>query len=335
MTAATASPPQAGSTRRPGPVRMAAAVVIILVGVGFIAMTLINNLFAVGPAFEEMIDDFRPVLTDESLETARSDIEGLQVAGQEFQEVVAPAMAAAMGTSVEEFGAMVSTNYPDVANGMGALPEITATFNGLIDTLDSQRDLFASADAIPTDDLPATTVPWIIAVSGLLAIVVGGLMFLPGRVWPILAVVLGGSVVAASFVLSLPQKAADADELNTNLKEIYTQELIDGATASLGVVSAMGQQMQAEMLPDLAAQMGMTQEELGAFMGENFPATAAAMQTMPDSLERFEGFVGVFAVNLENYETIQDVSFTPIIWAMIIGAAIIVVAGGAVLVLKQ
>lgn len=230
---------------------------------------------------------------------------------------------------------MVSTNYPDVATGMAALPEITATFSGLIDTLDSQRDLFASADAIPTDDLPATTVPWIIAVSGLLAIVVGGLMFLPGRVWPILAVVLGATVVVASFVLNLPQKAADADELNANLLPIYTQELVDGAAASLGVVSAMGQQMQGEMLPDLAAQMGMTPDELGMFMAENFPATAAAMQTMPDALERFDGFVGIFAANLDNYETIQDVSFAPIIWAMIIGAIIIVLAGGAVLVLKQ
>ncbi len=335
MTAVTTRPSKAVNEGKAGPVRMIAALVVILVGVGFVAMTLINNLFEVGPAFEEMIDDFRPVLSEESLETARADIAGLQAAGQEFQTVVAPGMAGAMGISVEDFGAMVSANYPDVATGMSALPEITETFNGLIDTLDSQGALFASADAIPTDDLPATTVPWIITVSGLLAIVVGGLMFLQGRLWPILAVVLGASIVIASFVLSLPQKAADADQLNENLQPIYTQELVDGASAALGVVSAMGQQMQAEMLPDLAAQMGMAPEELGAFMGENFPATAAAMQTMPGSLERFDGFVGIFATNLDNYETIQDVSFAPIIWAMIIGAIIIVGAGGAVLILKQ
>jgi hypothetical protein len=266
---------------------------------------------------------------------ARADIAGLEAAGVEFQTVVAPGMAQALGIPPEDFGGMVEAQYPAVAAGMAALPEITATFNGLIDTLDSQQELFASADAIPTDNLPATTVPWIVAISGILAVVVGAMMFKSGRVWPILAVVLGGVLVVTTFALNLPQKAADADELNANLTPIYTQELIDGATASLATIGAMGQQMQAEMLPDLAAQLGMSQDELNVFMGENFPATAAAMQNMPDSLERFEAFVGVFAVNLDNYMTIQPVAFVPIIWSLAIGGVLMLLMGGYCVATKQ
>jgi hypothetical protein len=308
--------------------------VVILVGVVFIVVTLINNLFAVGPAFEEMITDFRPLLAEESLNTARADIAGLEAAGEEFQTAVAPAMAQQLGMTPEEFGAMVQSQYPAVAQGMEALPEITATFSGLIDTLDSQRELFESADAIPTDDLPATTVPWIITISGLLAIAAGVMLFMPGRVWAILAAVLGAVLLIVTFALNLPQKAADADELNDNLKPIYTQELIDGAQGSLAVVAAMGEEMQGTMLPDLAAQLGMNPDELNAFLGENFPATAQALQTMPDSLERFEGFVGIFAVNLDNYETIKPVSFTPIIWMMVIGGILILLAGGYCIIVK-
>jgi hypothetical protein len=318
-----------------GTPRKIAAAVVVIVGVVFIAVTFINNLFAVGPAFEELIDDFRPVLSDESLATARADIEGLQAAGEEFQTTVAPAMAQAMGVTVEEFGAMVQTNYPAVAQGMAALPEITGTFSGLVDTLESQRPLFESADAIPTDDLPATTVPWIITISGLLAIVAGVLLLMPGRIWPIVTAALGAVLLIATFALSLPQKAADADQLNENLTPIYTQELIDGATGSLAVVSAMGEQMQTQMLPELAAQMGMSPDELNAFMGQNFPATAAAMQSMPDALGRFTAFVGVFQANLDNYETIQPVSFSPIIWMMVVGGVILVLVGGALVFVKQ
>ena len=315
--------------------RKVAAAVVALVGIVFIILILVNNLFAVGPAFEEMIDDFRPLLQEESLAQAQADVDGLAAAGEEFQTEIAPTMAQQLGMSPEEFGAMVQAQYPAVAQGMEALPEITETFSGLIQTLDSQRELFESADAIPTDDLPATTVPWIILIAGLAAIIVGVLMLLPGRTWSIVAVVLGAGLVIVTFALNLPQKAADADQLNENLTPIYTQELIDGASASLAVVSAMGQQMQSEMLPDLAAQMGMSQDELNAFMGENFPATAAVMQTMSDSLQRFEAFVGVFAVNLDNYETIQPVSFSPIIWAMIIGGVIIILMGGLAIILKD
>jgi len=297
-------------------------------------VTLINNLFAVGPAFEEMITDFRPLLAEESLNTARADIAVLEAAGEEFQTAVAPGMAQALGMTPEEFAGMVQGQYPAVAQGMQALPEITATFSGLIDTLDSQRALFESADAIPSDDLSATTVPWIITISGLLAIAAGVMLFMPGRVWAILTVVLGAVLLIATFALNLPQKAADADELNENLTPIYTQELIDGATGSLAIIGAMGQEMQTKMLPDLAAALGMSPDELNAFMGENFPATAAAMQSMPDSLPRFEGFVGVFAMNLDNYETIQPVSFTPIIWMMVIGGILILLAGGYCIIIK-
>jgi hypothetical protein len=308
---------------------------VILVGIVFIVVTIANNLFAVGPAFEDLITDFRPVLSQESLDSARADIAVLDAAGQEFQTAVAPGMAQALGMTPEEFGGMVQGNYPAVAQGMQALPEITGTFSGLIDTLENQQDLFASADAIPSDDLPATTVPWIITISGLLAIAAGVMLFMPGRLWGILATVLGAVLLISTFALSLPQKAADADELNDQLTPIYTQELIDGATGSLAVIGAMGEEMQTKMLPDLAAQLGLSQDELNAFLGENFPATAAAMQSMPESLPRFEAFVGVFAVNLDNYETIQPVAFTPIIWMMVIGAVLIVLAGGYCILAKQ
>jgi hypothetical protein len=335
MSTATAAPTTStafGSVSIP---RKVSGGVVIIIGVAFLLITMMNNLFQVGPAFEEMIDDFRPVITDESLSVARDDIAGLEAAGVEFQTLVAPGMAQALGISPEEFAGLVESQYPAVAAGMAALPEITASFNGLVDTLDSQQELFASADAIPTENLPATAVPWIIAISGVLAIGAGIMMFKPGKLWAILAVVLGASLVVVTFALSLPQKASDADELNSNLTPIYTQELIDGATGSLALIGAMGQQMQVEMLPDLAAQLGMSQDELNAFLGQNFPATAAAMQTMPDALQRFEAFVGVFAANLANYATIQPVTFVPIIWSMVIGGALIILMGGYCLATKQ
>lgn len=335
MTTTSAAPKTSTALGSVSTPRKVSAGVVIIVGIAFLVITMTNNLFQVGPAFEEMIDDFRPVITDASLSVAREDIAGLEAAGVEFQTTVAPGMAQALGISPEEFAGLVEAQYPAVATGMAALPEITATFNGLIDTLDSQQELFASADAIPTEDLPATTVPWIIAISGVLAIGVGIMMFKPGTLWAALAVILGVGLVVVTFALSLPQKAADADELNENLTPIYTQELIDGATGSLAVIAAMGQQMQTEMLPDLAAQLGMSQEELNVFLGQNFPATAAAMQSMPEALDRFEGFVDVFSVNLDNYMTIQPVAFVPIIWAMVIGGGLMVLMGGYCLVTKQ
>jgi len=315
---------EAGGTAPP--IRRIAAGLTMLVGVVLLVSTFANNLFKVGPDFEEMIDDFRPMLAEESIADARADLNMLGAVGTEFQTDIVPVMAQQLGVTPEEFMASVGANFPDVAVGVQALPEIVPTFNGLIDTLDSQRALFESADAIPTKDLPATTVPWGLFFTGIALVIAGVLLYKPGWLGLALTGGIGAAIVIATLVLTLIPKAGDADELNNNLEPIYTPELVTQAEGALGTVAAMGAQMQTEMLPGLAAQLGMTGEELNAFLGSTFPATANALAEMPAALDRFEGLVSNFSNNLDNYETLKPVGFSAIIWTLFIGGTVTLAA---------
>ena len=306
--------------------RRSAALLVAAVGAVFLLSTFTNNLFTVGPDFEEMIDDFRPALSEESIATARSDLVMLEGVGTEFQTAIVPALAPQLGMTEAEFMSFTEANFPDVANGIAALPEIVPTFNGLVDTLDSQRDLFQSADEIPTESLPATTVPWGFFFAGISLLIIGGLLFKPGWLAVALAGGFGAALVVVVVALSLIPKAADADELNDNLRPIYTPELVDQAKGALVTVEAMGSQMQAEMLPALGQQLGMDQAQLNGFLSENFPATAQALGTMPDALGRFGDLTKTFDDNLDNYETITPVSFVPIIWTLMVGAWVVLAA---------
>ena len=147
----------------------------------------------------------------------------------------------------------------------------------------------------------------------------------------IIAVVVGVVVVLASFGLSLPGKSSDADALNDALKPVYTQETIDGAAQAVAAIEAMGGEMQTAMVPGLAGMLGMTEAEVQGFLGENFPAVAAALGAMPDSLPRFNGVVDTFSANLDNYDTLRPVAFAPIIWTVILGSLIVAIAGGVTL----
>ena len=148
-------------------------------------------------------------------------------------------------------------------------------------------------------------------------------------------IALGALLIVVPMILTLPTKSADADDLNDALRPVYNQELIDGAQASLATVGAMGTELQTGMLPALSTSLNMTGDELQQFLGANFPATATALQGMPESMRNFEGFTAVFAANLDNYETVEPVAFTPIIWTLIIGGIVILLAGGYCLVTKQ
>ena len=306
----------------------ASAALVLAVGAVFIVSVFANNLFEVGPAFEDLIDDFRPILTDEALATAEADVAGLGAVGEEFQNAVVPGMAQALGMSPEEFGGFMQQSFPDVANGAAALPEIGETFTGVIGTLKAEQARFASADAIPTESLPATTVPWSLFIVGILTVLIGGFMVYRAKLGSIIAVVLGVALIVVPLILSLPGKASDADTLNENLEPVYTPELVQGAAGALQVVGAMGTQMQTEMLPALATQLQMAPDQLNAFLGENFPATAGVLTNMDAMSQRFDGLVTTFDANLDNYEVLKPVKFVPIIWTIIIGGIALLLFGG-------
>jgi hypothetical protein len=303
--------------------RKTAGAIVALVGVVLIGSILVNDLFTVGPAFEDMSDGFRPVMTEEAIATLEQDLQGMQAAGEEFQTAGVPMFSEALGMSPEEFTAFMQEQYPDVAAGMEQMPAIVESFGGVLSTLEAELENFASADAIPTTSLPATTIPWAMLVAGVVLIVLGILIAVTrGRTTPIIAMVVGALLVVVPFVLSLPTKAANADQMNEDLKPVYTAELIAGAQEGLAVVGAMGTQMTEEMLPALGAQLGMDEAALQAFLGENTPAMAGVIQAMPEAMGRFTELVGTFDTHLEDYLILTEVAFVPIVWTIIVGGAI-------------
>jgi hypothetical protein len=317
------------------PRRLAAAVMVV-VSASFLAVTLMANLFHVGPAFDRLTDGFRPILTQQAIATDRQDIAALSAAGTEIQAKMLPALAQQLNMSPAQLNTMLTTQFPDVATGLAALPTITPTFDGLVTTLDQQRPLFRSADAIPTKSIPATSVPWSLFAVGVLGVVLGVFVwFSHPRVSAIVATVLGAVLIAAPLALGMPHKASDADQMNANLKPVYNQQLITQATGALGTLSAMGTQMQTAMLPALSTQLKMQPEQMQAFLQQNFPDTAAALTGLPASLGRFQGLVGTFKAHLSDYKTLKPVSFVPIVWLMISGGIGLFLLGGAGVVITR
>lgn len=312
--------------------RKVVAALVVASGAAMIAVTFANNLFNVAPSFETLMGDFRPHLTNSAITQTRSDVAGLAAAGAELQTKLSPAMAQQLGMTQTQFSAFVAQNYPQVAAGMGQLPQIAGSFDSLVTTLSQEQARFRAADAIPTKSIPATTMPWTLAGTGLVLVLVGGMMWFRPRAGATVAVGLGALLIAVPLALSLPQKANDADKLNSHLKPVYTAALVTQAKGALTTVSGMGTQLQTTMLPALAAQLHMTPAQLQQMMTTSYPATAAALGSLPTALPRFQTMVHAFDANLGNYDTLKPVSFVPIIWTMM-GLGLLTLVCGAVMLL--
>lgn len=308
--------------------RTTAGVLIALVGVAFIGSVIVNELFSVGPAFERMSDGFRPVMASEHVDALKQDLAGMSAVGEEFTTTAVPTISGALGVTPEAFTASMATDFPDVAAGLEALPGVVTSFEGVVGTLEAEQERFADADAIPTSSLPTITVPWGLVIAGAILLLLGIWVVVgAGRGAALAAVIVGALLVVVPVLLSLPTKAASADTMNENLEPVYTQEMIGGGGQALAVFGAMGTQMQEEMLPALGAQLGMDEAGLNAFLQENLPAMAGALAAMPDAMGRFTLTVETFQAHLDDYETLKPVAFTPIVWTMIVGGVVALLAG--------
>jgi hypothetical protein len=306
-----------------------AAGLLVLIGGAFVVVTLTANLFHVGPAFDRLTDDFRPVLTQQAVQTDRQDIAALNAASTEIHDTMLPALAQQLGVTPAQFSASMAEQYPDVTAGLAAVPQITPAFSSLVTTLDNQRPYFKAADAIPTTSIPATSVPWSLFVVGLLTAGLGVWVWFKPRGSAVAVTLVGALLVAVPFTLNMPHKASYADTMNDNLKPVYSQEMITQANASLTTLSAMGTEMQQKMLPDLAAQLNMTPKQLNTFLATNFPATSAGLAGLPQALGRFHNLVATFDGRLADYNTLKPVSFVPIVWFMSGGGAALFLLGGS------
>lgn len=299
---------------------------VLAIGAVVLVVLFANNLFTVGTAFEELTDAFRPIMTDEAIATAQADVAGLGAVSEEFNTQVAPAVAGALNMSPDELNAFLGTNFPAVAAGVGALPEIVPQFTGVVNLLADQQSNFESADAIPTSSLPASSVPWIILLIGVGAIIVA-IVMLGRKDWAwLLAVAFGALVVVATLALTFLPKSSAADDLNAALKPVYNEQLVAGSAQALGVVGAMGQEMQTSMLPALAQQLNMDDAAMQGFLSQ-FPATAAALDGLGDSLGRFQTMITAFDGQLDNYDTIKDTALYPISVVLLVSGLLIIVCG--------
>lgn len=312
-----------------------AAGLLVAIGAAFVAITVAANLFSVGPAFDRLTNDFRPQMTQQAIQTDRQDIAALSGASNEIQNRMLPALAQQMGVAPAQFSASLATQYPAVMKGLTAIPQVTPMFDSLVTTLDEQRPYFAAADSIPTASIPATSVPWSLFAVGLVSIGLGCWVWSRPRGAAIAVTLVGALLVAVPLALSLPHKASYADTLNTNLKPVYTQEMITQADSALATLSAMGTEMQTKMLPALATQLHMTPAQLGTFFAANFPTTNATLAGMPASMGRFQTMVGAFSNRLDDYNTMKPVTLAPIVWFLIGGGASLFLLGGAGVVITQ
>ncbi len=145
--------------------------------------------------------------------------------------------------------------------------------------------------------------------------------------WTVFA--LGALMIAAPLAMGLPAKADEGQKMIDAFKPLMDQKNVDvtadyynNVFVPLGnVVPAMSQEnidkfkgyvagfealgVDAQnMVPALAAAMGMPEADVQAFMAQQFPAMSATLQGLPQMQQDFSGLVGLMDANVGIFEKV-------------------------------
>ncbi|HEX9695505.1 MAG TPA: hypothetical protein VGB64_04235 [Actinomycetota bacterium] len=301
---------------------------MIVAGLALILVTFGYLMFWRTAPFEGLTADFRPLMTAESVAQMQTDITDLEAASTEYRTALVPAVAQRLGVAPAALEAQFAQQFPATTTGMNAIPQIAAGMRSLAATFDAERARFTQADAIPTKDQTTTSIPWLLTGAGILALIVA-FSATRRRGTAVAAIVLGVALAGAPLVISMPSKAAAADQLNANLAPVFTSARVVQTQQAVSTLEAMTSEITTTMLPAIASQLQLPADQVNAFLGKNFPALAATLQNAPQALARAQSIAAAYAENLPRYEDIKPVSFRVITWTTILAGFLLIVAGAA------
>jgi hypothetical protein len=298
----------------------AVLVALVVLGLGVAAAPLIFSMFDRAPKGADMIDEFRPFMTDAQIHEFRGFLSEMGAAAAESKREIDPAAAARLAITPAEYTARAQYLTAFEA----AWPHIDADMTDMLDRMDANLGNYRGVDALPRFGL----FPWFFVVPGLLVAGLAGVVLLKrrrsaaGRGALVAIVIVGAGLVAAPAVFQMFTRAPHGGEMIDDFRPLMTREkltTIQGYFITIGNGEA---DLRNVALPAAAPPAGTT------------PAVERFVTDWPRINREMAPFVGVMADNLGNFAAVDALPpFALFPWFFVIPGVLI--AGLGVVALRR
>ena len=267
----------------------------------------------VGRTAQNVVDLVQPEMTDEGLAQHRSDFETARATFAGVRDEVLPAVADALGGTPEQLEAEVASSYLDAGKLLAEVDEIVPFAQSSLENLERQQSNFEEADSVPISGAPGWSGG---IVSTALAGALGGAALLVARGRRLLAVVpvAGAAIVLVALPLALriPQKSAAAQEVLDSLNP--GEAVVTRTENAIQTANAGEKELRTELIPDMAASLGLTEAQFIDTIEREFPETAAGLAQMPEVLDRYEDRLAIRQGGAPDLRTLKDLPIAAFGW---------------------
>jgi hypothetical protein len=317
-------------------VRRIAGIAAIVVGLELIALPFALSLFSRTESAGKLTDSVRPAMSKEFLVKVKGAFREVMTGVDELATKLMPAVAQRLGQTPEEFAASTAATYPAVAKGIQVRHAIIDRYTPFLNLLLKERSDFAAADSLPASWLPMTAGAWGSLAIGV-ALLIGGILVLTTQQAAAVFLILGIGFATFAFPLaaSFPSKSSQSQDLVEALRTPLSRSELRHYVADLKLARLFIPELTKKFIPETAAKLGMSQDQVGQLIATESPALAKAAPDLPVFLGIANTLIGQkLTADVPYFQETKKIPLSTLPW-LLIGPGAVVAIAAALALLQQ
>ncbi|MEA2139283.1 MAG: hypothetical protein QOG56_2433 [Solirubrobacteraceae bacterium] len=271
-------------------------VALALIGLALAAAPLIFGMFEKGPKGTEMLEEFKPFMTDERLGAFQRHIRNIDAG---VREADAAAAAVLEGTGAAAH-ARFERRFPEVAQFHEDWPPIDADMTDLLVKIRANVGNYEAVEALPS----FTIFPWLFVVPGLLVALLALVAALVPRGvrqirWAV--VVVGIGLALTPVVMQMFDRAPRGGRMMTTFKTIETREKVEAMQGYFGAIAVGQGALRLQLVPALRRD-GLDAREIA----RRLPAITTLNRSWIAILNDMTPMIGAMSDNVDNYQALMS-----------------------------
>jgi hypothetical protein len=271
---------------------------VLVLGLALAAAPGAFRMFSRAPEGGEMLDDFRPYMTQVKVAQFQGYLDEIDAAARETVRGVAPEAEARLGLVAGGF----ARRFPVVAAFEARWPAIFADMRDMLDTIDDNRDNYAAVDALP----PFVAFPWFFVVPGLIvaglsaSVLVARRSRRPGGARVVALVALGAGLIAAPAVFQMFTRAPDGNDMIDDFRPFMTRTKVVTIQGYFVTIGNGEGELRNQVLPVLEG-TGPTAAEPAT----SFRSVDRFVKDWPTINNEFAPMIGTMSDNVDNFAAVD------------------------------
>jgi hypothetical protein len=137
------------------------------------------------------------------------------------------------------------------------------------------------------------------------------------KILSVVVLVIGLLLVVMPFAYSMFDRASAGATMMKAFEPVLTRPNVTTFQGHMQTFQGMSTDM-TKMMPALAQNMGMTQDQLNQMLGQKFPGVAAGMQKMDTMGTDFNKVITVMDQNVTNFQKADKLPMKSLPWVLLI-----------------